>query len=455
MLEDSHLEPAAGVYDTHMLANSCEDEHVRLKQLVQAVKLIYASAFFTNARVYHETLGNRVEDEKMAVIVQQAVGSAYNGSFYPNFSGIALSYNYYSTDGIMPEDGVIYAALGLGKTIVDGLNCLRFSPTYPERLPQFPTTKDMLKNSQHEFFAIDMGSDRIMPQPGGEAGLVKLDLQQAERDGTLKFLCSTYVRENDRVYDGCGREGARIVSFAPILKSDRFPLADIARYLLNLSSRGLNCPVEIEFAVNLSSVPEQPDEFYFLQVRPMVKDAVFETVSLEEVDRSRVVGKSDNALGNLHLKTVRDVVLVNPEAFDRGRTVEIAGQVGHFNALLKEAKRPYLLIGPGRWGTSERWLGVPANWNQISGAKVIVEAAYGDFAPDPSFGTHFFQNLISMQVGYMTVNAAIGNGFLDWRWLMSQRVLGSTEFVRHIGLDSSAEILIDGRTGAGLILRPK
>jgi len=455
MLEDSHLEPAAGVYDTHMLPNNHEDDKIRLRQLIRAIKLTYASTFFQNARVYHESVGNRVEEEKMAVIIQQAVGQPFNGNFYPNFSGVALSYNYYSTDGILPEDGVIYAALGLGKTIVDGLNCLRFSPTYPEKLPQFSTTKDMLNNSQHEFYAINMQDPEVTPHPGGESGLIKLDLEQAEKDDSLRFLCSTYVSENDRVYDGCGRSGARIVSFAPILKLKRFPLAEITRELLELSSAGLNCPVEIEFATNLKDDPAEKDEFYFLQVRPMVKDAVFEMVSLDDVDRSRVVAKSDNALGNMHLHNISDIVVVNPDNFDRGKTVEIAGEVGEFNAKLKDNDTPYLLIGPGRWGTSERWLGVPANWNQISGAKVIVEAAYGDFAPDPSFGTHFFQNLTSMQVGYMTINAAIGNGFADWKWLSGLTLAEESEFVRHLRLDSPMEILIDGRSSAGLVIRPE
>ncbi|HOP07051.1 MAG TPA: PEP/pyruvate-binding domain-containing protein [candidate division Zixibacteria bacterium] len=455
MLEDSHLEPAAGVYDTHMLPNCHEDPKIRLRQLVRAIKLTWASTFFSNARVYHESVGNRVEEEKMAVIVQQAIGLQHEETFYPSFSGVALSYNYYSTEGILPEDGVIYTALGLGKTIVDGMNCLRFSPTYPERLPQFATTKDMLRNSQRAFYAIDLANSRVMPEPGGEKGLIRLDLDDAERHGTLTSIASTYVAENDRVYDGVGREGTRIISFAPILKHHRFPLPEIARYLLNLGSHGLNCPVEIEFAVKLSDDKSKPDDFYFLQVRPMVKDAVFETVSLDDVDRSRVIGKSDNALGNMRLTAISDILLVDPDKFDRGKTVEIAEQVGQFNSVLKEAGHPYLLLGPGRWGTSERWLGVPANWNQISGAKVIIEAAYGDFAPDPSFGTHFFQNLISMQVGYMTINPTAGNGFLDWPWLMEQRVEASSDFVRHIVLEKPMEILIDGRAGGGLLLKPE
>lgn len=454
MLEDSHLEPAAGIYDTHMLVNNHDDLKVRLQQLVRAIKLIYASTFFKNARVYHEAMGNRVEEEKMAVIIQKAVGKVHENTFYPSFSGVALSYNYYSMDGILPQDGVVYVAMGLGKTIVDGMNCLRFSPSYPEKLPQFATTKDMLRNSQHAFFAIDMEDREVMPQPGGEAGLVRLDLKAGERHGTVQPLCSTYSPPNDRVYEGTGHPGARILTFAPILKRGRFPLAESTSYLLKLGSRGLNCPVEIEFAVNLNE-EGRPDEFYFLQVRPMIKEAIFETVSLEDVERDRVVGKSDNALGNMRSDELIDVVYVPPEKFDRSKTVEIAEQVGRINAKLKQDKRQYLLIGPGRWGTTERWLGVPAHWNQISEARVIVEAAYGDFAPDPSFGTHFFHNLTSFHVGYMTINAAIGNGFLNWDWLNAQGAHEETELVRHVRLEKPLTVLLDGRERAGLILRPR
>ncbi|MCK4373397.1 MAG: hypothetical protein KAW61_09620, partial [candidate division Zixibacteria bacterium] len=314
--------------------------------------------------------------------------------------------------------------------------------------------KDMLNNSQHDFFAIDMRDPSILPEAGGETGLSRLDLQQAERDGTLHPICSTYSAENDRVYDGAGREGTRIVSFAPILKLGRFPLCDITRYLLQLGSQGLNCPVEIEFAVDLQTDREQPEQFYFLQIRPMIKDTTFETISLDDVDASQVIAKSENSLGNLCNQTIRDIVFVSPDSFDRGRTLEIAEQVGQFNARLKEADRKYLLIGPGRWGSSERWLGVPVVWNQISQAGVIVEAAYGDFAPDPSFGTHFFHNLTSFRIGYMTINAASGNGFIEWDWFSSQPTSDETEFVRHVVLPEPLEVRIDGRSGAGLILKP-
>ncbi|MEW5994308.1 MAG: PEP/pyruvate-binding domain-containing protein, partial [Candidatus Zixiibacteriota bacterium] len=453
MLEDSHLQPFAGVFDTHMLPNNHPDKKTRLRQLETAIKTIYASTFSKRAKHYHESVGNRVEDEKMAVIIQRAVGSRYNDYFYPSFAGVGLSYNYYSVDGVKPEEGVVYVALGLGKTIVEGLNCLRFCPGHPERLPQFATIKDILDNSQKDFYAIDMTSPGILPQPGGEAGLIKQAVVEAEADGTLHPVCSTYSPDNDRVYTGCSRPGIRLVTFAPILKTGLFPLAEIAGFLLRLGSIGLNCPIEIEFAVNLNMPPEKPKEFAFLQIRPMIKDVQFQTVTIDGIDDDRVIGRSERALGNMCDETIRDIVMVPPDRFDRSQTIAIADQIGQLNDTLRREGKPYLLIGPGRWGTRERWLGIPVGWDQISSAKVIVEAAYGDFCPDPSFGTHFFHNLTTFHVGYLTVNPAIDNGFIDWEWLAGLPVVTETEHLRHITVENPIEIRIDGRSCRGVILR--
>ncbi len=453
MLEDSHLQTFAGIYDTHMLPNNHSSKKVRRKQLETAIKIIYASTFFKNARVYHEAAGNRVEEEKMAVIIQQAIGRRYSQRFYPGFSGVALSYNYYPIDSVEPEDGVVYTALGLGKTIVEGGNCLRFSPSYPNKLPQMSTVKDMLKNTQREFFAIDLTQPDITPVPGGDYSLVQPELQAAEEDGTLAHICSTYSAENDRVYDGCRQKGVRIVTFAPILKASTFPLSNIIKFLLRLGSEGLNCPVEIEFAVDVDVPADQPKNFYFLQVRPMIKDAPFETISTTAVSDTDIIARSNKTLGNMRCRTIHDVVIVKPDRFERSKTLEIAGQIGHFNDKLNSDDKPYLLIGPGRWGTSERWLGIPVKWGQISGARVLVEAAYGDFAPDPSFGTHFFQNLTSFRVGYFTVNPAINNGFIDFDWLARQPMAEQTEYVSHLHLEKPLDILIDGRVGNGVIAR--
>ena len=449
MLEDSHLQTFAGVYNTIMLANNNISKKVRRNQLEEAIKSIYASTYLENTKSYHEAADNRLEEEKMAVIIQRAVGTEHNGRFYPNFSGVALSYNYYSLEDVKPEDGVVYVALGFGKTIVEGMNCLRFSPSHPHNLPQFSTVKDMLKNSQKEFFAIPL--DSKYEKDIDEDGLIKLHATDAEDDGTLYPICSTYSAENDRVYDGSSRKGVRLVTFAPIIKSKTFPLIKIIKFLMELGSKGLNCPVEIEFAVRLTEDKNQPNEFYFLQVRPMIKEAQIEMVELDSIPEDKIVAKSVKTLGNFNNEVIKDIILVDPRVFDRGKTITIAEQVGQLNNDLLNQNKEYLLIGPGRWGTTERWLGVPVKWNQINGARVIIEAAYGDFSPDPSFGTHFFQNLTSFQTGYFTINENARNGFINLDFFSKLNLVSRTEFVCHYQTNEPLNILIDGRIGNGII----
>ena len=454
LLEDSHLQPFAGIYDTFMLPNNDPDVKVRRAQLLNAIKTIYSSVYLKKTKAYHEAAGNRLEEEKMAVIIQKAVGTNHHERFYPNFSGVALSYNYYSLDAVEPEDGVVYVALGFGKTIVEGMNCLRFSPSFPNHLPQLSTIKDMLNNSQREFYGLNLvNNENGNGFSLAEDGLTKYTLDEAEIDGTLYPICSTYSAENNRVYDGSSQKGARIVTFAPILKSKIFPLTDIVKFLLQLGSEGLNCPVEIEFAVNLNVPKGKPKEFYFLQVRPMIKEAQIETVELADVPREMRICESKRTLGNLYLNNISDIVLVRPDNFDRGHTFNIATEVGVMNKKLKQSDTKFLLIGPGRWGTTERWLGVPVTWDQISGAKVIMEAAYGEFSPDPSFGTHFFQNITAFQIGYFTVNSNANNGYLDFDWLLKQPIVDQTKYLYHFKLNQPLEILIDGRVNNGLIAR--
>ncbi|MFQ5499389.1 MAG: PEP/pyruvate-binding domain-containing protein [Candidatus Zixiibacteriota bacterium] len=453
LLEDSHLQPFAGIYETHMLANAHSSMKERAKQLRLAIKLVYASTYMRRTKLFHEATGSRVEEEKMAVIIQRAIGREHGQFFYPHISGVASSFNFYSIDGGATDEGVAHVALGFGKTIMDGMNCLRFSPAQPERLVQFSTVKDMFNNSQREFYAIDLSRPGLMPRPGGDRILVKLPISQAETDGTLNNICSTYSVANDRVYDGTTYEGVRIITFAPILKHNRFPLTDTITYMLDVGSQGLNCPVEIEFAVDLEKDEKGKRTFYFLQIRPMVKEATLQSVTLDETDIAGAICVSNRTLGNMHERTITDLVVVDPSSFDRSRTVSIAAEIGTINQNLQNERRQYLLIGPGRWGTSERWLGIPTSWEQISAAKVIVEAAYGDFAVDPSFGTHFFQNLTSFQIGYFTINEAAGNGRIDWDWILAQPVINQTELVRHVRLSEPLDIRIDGHAGRGLVAK--
>jgi len=453
LLEDSYYQPFAGIFDTHFLPNNHPSLEGRLQRLVAAIKLNYASVYFRNAKNYTQATGNRTEEEKMAVVLQQIVGKNHGGYYYPVFSGMARSYNFYSVGHIRPEEGIAYCALGLGKTIMEGENCLFFSPANPRALPQFSTTQDYLRNAQREFFAVDMTRSSVFPEVGGEVGLVKLKVSDAETHGVLHYIGSTYSADNDRVYPGINREGTRIVTFDPILKTKIFPLSEILQYFLKLGAGAMNVPVEVEFAVEFNPEKGKPNEFRLLQIRPMKVAASFEDVSIEDADEAEVFCRSDQALGNGRIDGIRDIVFVANEGFRRDSMARMAAEVGEYNAYFKARKRPYMLIGPGRWGTADRWLGIPTKWDQISAARVIVEADYGDFVVEPSFGTHFFQNLITFGIAYLTVNSSSRSGFLDWDWLNAIEPRSNTAHVRHVRLPRPLEIRIDGRTGAAVVFK--
>ena len=452
LLEDSYYQPFAGIFDTHFLPNNHPSLEGRLQRLIAAIKLIYASVYFRNAKNYTEATGNRTEEEKMAVVLQKIVGKDRGGYYYPVFSGMARSYNFYSVGHIKPEEGIAYCALGLGKTIMEGENCLFFSPANPGVLPQFSKTEDYLRNSQREFFAVDLTRSSVFPEVGGEVGLIRLGLKDAEPHGVLQYIGSTYSADNDRIYPGVGRKGVRLVTFDPILKANRFPLAEVLQYFLELGSGAMNVPVEVEFAVEFNPEPDKPNEFRLLQIRPMKVAGSFEDVSVSESNSHRVLCRSEQALSNGRIDDIRDIIFVRTDNFKRENMALMAAEVGEFNRRFKEANRPYMLIGPGRWGTTDRWLGVPTKWDQISSARVIVEADYGDFVVEPSFGTHFFQNLITFSIAYLTVNSTSGSGMLDWDWLNSIAPASESGFLRHLRLEHPLEVLVDGRTGKAVVL---
>jgi len=454
LLEDCHYQPFAGIFDTHFLPNNHPSLKARLERLLVAIKLIYASVYFNNAKHYTEATGNRTEEEKMAVILQEIVGENRDGYFYPVLSGMARSYNFYSVGRIKPEEGIAYTALGLGKTIMEGENCLFFSPSNPQVLPQFSTPQDFLRNTQREFFAVDMNDPAVLPETGGEVGLVKLRTIESEQHGVLKYVGSTYSADNDRIYPGVGRKGARIVTFDPILKSKIFPLDSILKYLLELGSKAINVPVEIEFAAEINSDPDKPDEFRFLQIRPMMVETSFEDISVYDDEDEQIFCRSDQALSNGRIEGIRDIIFVKPDNFERANMANMAAHVGTYNQAFKDQDLAYVLAGPGRWGTSDRWLGIPIKWDQISSARVIIELDYGDFVVEPSFGTHFFQNLITFAIGYLTINSSSSYNHFDWDWLNSQEAVSETEYLKHVRLDQPMNILIDGRTGKAVIFKP-
>ena len=457
LLEDSKYQPFAGIYETHMLPNNHPKVEIRLEHLLQAVKEIYASTFCARAKLHVVSTPYRLEEEKMAVILQQFAGSRHGDRFYPEFAGAALSQNFYPTGKMKPEDGIAALALGLGPMVVEGEQCLRFSPAYPEHIVQFSSVKDTLRNSQREFFALqlpDASAGAAASIGSIDAELLRLDLHEAELDGTLTLLGSTYSPENDAIFDGVSRPGVRLVTFAPILKYDAFPLAEILQRLLEIGAYASGVPVEIEFAVNLSTPKGEAGEFAFLQLRPVSRAGDLAPPDLGEPDESQLLCHSQSVLGNGIIDDIRDIVVVDYHRFERAHSHQVAQEVARFNGQLRALDVPYLLIGVGRWGSSEPLLGIPVSWDEISGASVIVETGFRDFKVTPSQGTHFFHNLISHNVGYFTVNPELGEGFIDWFWLTEQPSLSETLFVRHLQFEEPVVVKMDGGRNKGIIFKP-
>ncbi len=453
LLEDSQYQPFTGVYETFMLGNQQEDIAPRLEQLEQAIKLVYASTFSQHAKAYVRATPFRLEEEKMAVILQQVVGTLHGRRFYPDFAGVARSRNFYPVGPMAPEDGIAAVALGMGKTVVDGGKCLTFCPRFPRHLVQFSTVEDILANAQSEFWAMEL--DRAQRDgPAADLHEVRFGLEVAEEDGTLRALGSTYSSDNHAVYDGVSRPGARIVSFAPVLKHGVFPLAAILEQLLRVGEDALGQPVEIEFAVRLPRHAEELADFAFLQIRPLVLAQAGGEMRMEDVDPAQLICESSKVLGNGWVHELHDIVVVDWHRFERGQSQEVAGTVSAFNARLRDANRPYLLIGVGRWGSNDPWLGIPVEWDEISGARVIVEAGFRDFRVTPSQGSHFFQNLVAFQAGYFTVNPDAGEGSVDWQWLSTQPALQEEGCVRHLHFDEPLAVVMNSKTSRGMIFKP-
>ncbi len=455
LLEDSLYQPFAGIYATKMLPNDQSGDDIRFLNLVNAIKFVYASTFFRQAKSYIGNTPHRVEDEKMAVVIQPIVGKLHQDCFYPDFSGVARSYNYYPVGQAKPEDGVVNVALGLGKTVVDGGVSLRFTPAFAGVLPQFTSIKDMFNFSQRDFYAVSMRRVASIAFLEEDQYLVKQGMDRAERDGVLEYLASTYSRENDTVYDGIGFSGPRIVNFAHILKNEIFPLAKILIDVLHLSSEAMNCAVEAEFAATLDPQNVFPAQFSILQVRPLVVQDELVKVELDDRQKEFAFCCSDRVLGNGITQTIRDIVFVKPATFDAAKSPQIAGEVDKINARLCAENIPYMLIGPGRWGSTDPWLGIPVKWSQISGVKVVVETSLSNMNVDPSQGSHFFQNMTSLRIGYFTVGMDRIHGFIDWVWLEALPATAETQFLKHVRLDEPVTVMIDGRKSQGIILKPR
>jgi CheY-like chemotaxis protein len=454
LLEDSQYQPFAGVYQTFMIPNNNPDAHIRLAELLQSIKLVYASTFFRKVKDYMKATAYRLEEEKMAVIVQRMVGSRHNERFYPDFAGVAKSYNFYPVPPQASTDGIVLSALGLGKTVVDGGNAVRFCPKYPRHLMQFFNTTETLKNAQQDFFALNLeygleDDGTISPEKFVE----KFDMGVAEKDQTLFYVGSTYSPENDTVYDGISRNGKRVVTFAPILKHGVYPLPEILEMMLRLGTWGMGTQVEIEFAANMDIPPAKPKEFAMLQIRPMVLSRELEELDID-VQRENIICQSSMVLGNGSIKNIHDIVMIDVDRFDRAKSKNVADEVSEMNTKLVVAHRPYILIGVGRWGSLDPWLGIPVTWDQIAGACAIVEAGFKDISVTPSQGSHFFQNITSFRIGYFTVDSLSKVGFIDWDWLRAQPSSQETGMTRHLSFKNPLEVKINGHKNIGIIVKP-
>lgn len=454
LLEDSHNQPLAGLYATYMLPNNHPDAEVRLNHLATAVKLVYASAYLERPRRYLEAIGQELTEARMAVIIQEVAGRQHGRYYYPAISGVAQSHNYYPVFQMTPEDGVATIALGLGKQVVEGGDAVRFCPRYPQVLPQFRSPAEVLKVSQREFFALDLERSAADLASGTDATLARLQLSQAEADGMLALTGSVVDMAEDRIYDGVSRHGSRVVTFARILKHNAFPLCGILTELMEACCKYLGFAIEIEFAVDLDPDPAGEPEFYLLQLRPLVALRERCDIAAESLDPGKLICRSRRVLGNGRIEGLHDIVYVDYASFDRARSQEVALVVAGINERLSRERRNYVLIGPGRWGSFDPWIGIPVVWHQISRARVIVEVPAKDLPMEPSQGTHFFHNLTSAGIGYFALSGSDGDEFV--RWDLLEKLPGEevAPGVRHVRLAKPLSVRMDGQTQQGVILLP-
>jgi hypothetical protein len=451
LLEDAQFQPFAGIYKTYMIPNDHPDPKERLEQLILAIKLVYASTYHKGPRSFVKTTFHRIEEEKMAVIIQKLTGRQRGPYFYPAISGLAQSYNFYPIFQMKPEEGIVHLALGLGKIVVEGGGVLRFSPKYPQFLPQFSTVEDTLNNSQRFFYALKLKEFPDNLAAYEDTPLVKLDTDTCADHPAVRWLSSYYHHEEHRIRDGAASDGYPVLTFANVLKYRALPLAGLLSRVLDIGRKGMGCPVEIEFAVNPPLQEGEKASFDVLQIRPMSLLQQTVEVEIQARDIERAFCYSTKALGNGQFEDISDIVYVTPERFDPAQTLRIAEEISSVNQDLAEQSRKYILIGPGRWGSADRWLGIPVRWNDISEVGVIVEARIDALKADPSQGSHFFHNIISLGISYLTTSNS-GKDFIDWKWLGSLPAEKETNFLRHVRLAKPMTVKVNGKTSSAVIM---
>ncbi len=450
LFEDSLMQPFAGVYATYLLPNNDPDINQRYKQLLAAIKLVYASIFTPEAQAYFNAVDYKIEEEKMAVIIQELVGQQYDGKYYPNISGVAQSYNYYPFSYMKPEDGFAVIAIGLGKYVVGGEKTHRFCPEHPKL--QLASIEDQVKDAQKYFYAVDLNKKKIdLNKDGEDAATIKCEISEAEKDGNLLHCASVYDYRNDRLEPDLNLKGPRVVDFANILKYNQVPIAKALSVLLNIFKQAMGAPVEIEFAVDLSKGKDSNPSLYLLQIKPLIKQETSVDIDLAKLNKNKLLMLAEKGMGNGKITHIKDVIFMDLDKFDRTKTEEMAEEMEILNQKMKEQNKEYILFGPGRWGTRDKFTGIPVLWTQISNAKLIVEQGLEDFPLDASLGSHFFHNVTSMNVGYFSVKNNSPQNFVNMEMLARQELVDQSQYFKHVRFKKPLEILMDGKKQIGLI----
>jgi CheY-like chemotaxis protein len=453
-LEDSHYQPFAGIYSTYMIPR-VEDSTLMIKMLTDAIKCVYASVYFKNSKSYMAATANVIDEEKMGIVLQEVCGTRSGDKFFPTISGVARSINFYPIAPEKPEDGIANIAYGLGKLIVDGGMSLRFSPKYPKKILQLSSPDQAMRETQKVFYAVDLSTDNFVPSTDDSLNLLKVNIKDAHTDPPFRHVGSTFDFENSMIRDGIDHPGKKLVTFSNILNYETFPLAKILQTLLEVGQKEMKNPIEIEFAVNLDTPPGIPKIFYFLQIRPIVTSDQRIDTNVEKINPDETIIYSNNALGNGLFHNINDFIYVKPDAFNPSDTLKIASEIEKINDQMVREGRNYVLVGPGRWGSSDQWLGIPIKWAQISNSRVIIESGLSNYRIDPSQGTHFFQNLTSFRVGYLTINPYINDGKYDLDFLDKQKAEFENQYLRHVRFKCPLKIVIDGKRNIGAIFKPE